>query len=75
MELNFKLGFEQLLFLAKQLPLKQKRKLAEALQSELHQKQKPSDLQKLLMKGPTWSNAEYKAFLKRKNQIDKFPSL
>ena len=74
MELNFKLGFEQLLFIVKRLPMKQKRKLIAELQSELNRKEKPTDLQKLLLNGPIWKNTEYQAFLKRKEHVDKFTS-
>ena len=75
MELSFKLGFEQLLHLVKQLSIHDKKKLANALETELQKDNSTIDLHQLLLHGPTWSKKEYNEFLKRKKQVNKFPAL
>lgn len=70
MNLNVEIGFEQLLFLVKQLPEKQRKLLAEALASAEAQKPSENKLQKILLTGPVWSEEEYRMVLKTEEQID-----
>jgi hypothetical protein len=75
MEIKLKLDFNQILMLIHQLSISEKRKIATQLQVDLDRKQKSgNDLQRFLLKGPTWTDKEYKEFQKRRKQVNKFPS-
>ncbi|MEP7168877.1 MAG: hypothetical protein ABI855_05855 [Bacteroidota bacterium] len=74
MEIKLKLGLNQVLSLIRQLSISEKRKIAKELQIELRSLSNGNDLQKLLLNGPTWTNKEYKDFLKKRNQLNNFPS-
>jgi hypothetical protein len=71
MNVNVEIGFEQLLYLVKQLPAKQKKQLVEAIQKvETKSPLSPNNLQKLLLTGPVWTEEEYQNVLKTREQMN-----
>ena len=80
MELTFNIDYEQLLHLISQLPEEQQEKLLEDLQKK--SKTKPSskakksqpltDLQKLLLQAPTWTDEEYQQYKEAKKHLNQF---
>ena len=71
MKISLELKFDQLLQFIRQLSLQEKKKLLEVVKNEVAQEEKPSELQQLLLKGPTWSEEEYKRFLIAREQLNK----
>lgn len=71
MKVNIELNYEQLLASIKQLPLAERKRLLEALTKDVQTEKKPNQLQELLLKGPTWSEADYQKFLKTREQLNK----
>ncbi|MBK7869580.1 MAG: hypothetical protein IPJ74_02300 [Saprospiraceae bacterium] len=74
MKISLELKFEQLLQFIQQLSLHEKKKLLEAVQQEVAQEEQQTELQALLLKGPTWSEEEYENFLNARKQLDKVGS-
>ena len=71
MRLSVDLKFEQLLAFINQLPLREKKRLVKAVMQDINQQEKePTNLQKLLLSGPTWSDEEYKAFLDAQSEVN-----
>jgi chemotaxis regulatin CheY-phosphate phosphatase CheZ len=71
MRLSVELKFEQLLAFVSQLPLREKKRLVKAVMQDIVQHEKaPTNLQKLLLAGPTWSDEEYNAFLEAQAQVN-----
>lgn len=71
MNLNVEIGFEQLLYLVKQLPAKQRKQLVEAVQKEdATPPPSPNNLQELLLTGPVWTEEEYQNVLKTREQMN-----
>ena len=71
MKISLELKFDQLLQFVRQLSLQEKKQLLEVVKNEVAQEEKPSELQQLLLKGPTWSEEEYKRFLISREQLNK----
>jgi hypothetical protein len=71
MKISLELKFEQLLQFIQQLSLQEKKKLLEVVQQEVAQEEQQTELQALLLQGPTWSEEEYQDFLIAKTQLDK----
>ncbi|MBI4649038.1 MAG: hypothetical protein HY738_21230 [Bacteroidia bacterium] len=76
MILNIDIGYEQILNFIRQLSFPDKKKLFLELHKEVEiskKQDKPvSSLQKLLLQGPTWTEQEYKNFLKTRDQLNQF---
>ncbi|MCE7925499.1 MAG: hypothetical protein DYG98_20795 [Haliscomenobacteraceae bacterium CHB4] len=70
MNLNLEIGYEQLLKLVMQLPSKQRKQLAEAIQKAETASQPPNNLQELLLTGPVWTEEEYQNVLKTREQLN-----
>ena len=70
MNLNLEIGYEQLLKLVMQLPSKQRKQLAEAIQKAETAPQPPNNLQELLLTGPVWMEEEYQNVLKTREQLN-----
>lgn len=71
MNLNLEIGYEQLLKLVMQLPSKQRKQLAEAIQkAETPPSLQPNNLQELLLTGPVWTEEEYQNVLKTREQLN-----
>jgi hypothetical protein len=71
MRLSVDLKFEQLLAFISQLPLREKKRLVKAVMQDIDQQERePTNLQKLLLSGPTWSDDEYKAFLDVQSEVN-----
>jgi hypothetical protein len=70
MNLNLEIGYEQLLKLVLQLPASQRKKLAEAIQKTETSAPQPGNLQELLLTGPVWTEEEYEAVLKTREQLN-----
>ncbi|MCW5921070.1 MAG: hypothetical protein KIS77_01915 [Saprospiraceae bacterium] len=70
MNLNLEIGYEQLLKLVMQLPSKQRKQLAEAIQKAEAAPQQPNNLQELLLTGPVWTEEEYQNVLKTREQLN-----
>jgi len=71
MKISLELQFDQLLQFIRQLSLKDKKLLLDMVQKEVSREEKPNDLQKLLLAGPTWSEEEYQNFLTARQQLEK----
>ena len=75
MEIKVNIGFEQLLFFLKHLAFEEKKKIFTELQKEfLFTPKKANKLQQILLKGPTWSEKEFKNYCLTKEQLNHFPS-
>ena len=80
MELIFNIDYEQLLHLISQLPEEQQEKLLEDLQkkskvkpsSKAKKSQPLTDLQKLLLQAPTWTDEEYQQYKEAKKHLNQF---
>ena len=71
MTISLELKYEQLLAFVRQLPLKEKKRLIKAVLTEISQEEKEkTNLQKLLLAGPTWGEEEYQAFLEAQAQVN-----
>ena len=73
MDLRIEIGFEQLLYLVLQLPPNQKKKLVEVLTKPVEKVEKKgqlTDLQKLLLTGPVWSDEQIEMVLTTKKQLN-----
>lgn len=70
MNLNLEIGFEQLLKLVMQLPSKQRKQVAEAIQKAESNPEQPQKLQELLLTGPVWTEEEYQYVLKTREQLN-----
>ncbi|MBV6439006.1 MAG: hypothetical protein EPGJADBJ_00636 [Saprospiraceae bacterium] len=70
MNLNLEIGYEQLLKLVMQLPSKQRKQLAEAIQKAETPSPQPNNLQELLLTGPVWTEEEYQNVLKTREQLN-----
>ena len=73
MKMNVNIGLEQILDFIRQLPFNEKEKLVSEIQKERNVKSKTNQLQKVLLQGPTWSEKEYKNYLKTRVQLNRFP--
>lgn len=71
MKISLELKMEQLLQFIQQLSLQEKKQLLEAVQHEVAQEEQQTELQALLLQGPTWSEEEYQDFLTARAQLDK----
>ena len=75
MRLSFEISFEQLLMYVKQLSFSEKKMLVAEIQNEMvvkEEKRKPNALQELLLQGPTWTETEYKNYLRTHEQLNQF---
>ncbi len=71
MRISLELKYEQLLAFVNQLPLKEKKRLVKAVLNDITQAEKEkTNLQKLLLTGPTWGEEEYQAFLEAQAQVN-----
>lgn len=70
MNINLEIGYEQLLKLVMQLPSKQRKQLAEAIQKAETLSPQPNNLQELLLTGPVWTEEEYQNVLKTREQLN-----
>jgi hypothetical protein len=71
MNINLEIGYEQLLKLVMQLPSKQRKQLAEAIQkAETPSSPQPNNLQELLLTGPVWTEEECQNVLKTREQLN-----
>lgn len=71
MRLSVDLKFEQLLAFISQLPLREKKRLVKAVLQDIDKQEKePTNLQKLLLAGPTWTDEEYSTFLEAQAQVN-----
>ncbi len=71
MELRINLDYNQILGLIHQLPVNEIEKLAIALQSEVSSKKQSRSIQELILKAPTWSDADFKDYQEARNHINK----
>lgn len=71
MELKLNIDYNQILGLIHQLPEKEIRKLATALQSEILSKKSSRSIQELILQAPTWSDSDFNAFQETRNYINK----
>lgn len=75
MELNLNIGYEQLLFLIKQLPANQIEKLKKDIEInyKLVQTEKEiSELQKFLLNGPVMSKEQYDTYLENRKHFNQW---
>ena len=70
MNLNLEIGYEQLLKLVMQLPSKQRKQLAAAIQKAETAPPSPNNLQELLLTGPVWTEDEYQNVLRTREQLN-----
>lgn len=61
---------EQLLQFIQQLSLQEKKQLLKVVQHEVAQQEQQTELQALLLQGPTWSEEEYQDFVVARNQLN-----
>jgi len=75
MELSLNIGYEQLLFLIKQLPANQIEKLKNDIEINykfVQSEQEISEFQKFLLKGPVMSKEQYNTFLENRKHFNQW---
>ena len=71
MLLHLNIQPQDLFAIVKQLPVSELKKLSTVIDTELKSKSKNSDLKKLLLNSPTWTEDEYKKHLENRASINK----
>lgn len=72
MQIQEEIGFDQLVELAKQLPLKQWTKLKKEVEKEKNIKNVPSDLETFLLHAPTFSKKQLDEIAKARKAISQW---
>ena len=74
MEANIHIGYDQIMGMIHQLPRNDIKKLLKNIQAEFFAEKPlsktPSELQNILLKAPTWSETEYKEYLKAREHLN-----
>lgn len=73
MNINLNIAYKDLVNIVKQLPVSDLKKLNSTINKEIVVKKqtKRTDLQSLILKFPTWSDAEYENYQTARNHINK----
>ena len=72
MQVEVEIGFEQLVKLAKQLPVKKWAKLKQEVEKEQPALDKPADLESFLLNAPTFSKKQIDAIKKTRKAINQW---
>lgn len=71
MALRMELDYNQILKLIHQLPKKEIERLSYLLQKEIESKNSPKALQEIILKAPTWTDAELNEYKEARGHLNK----
>jgi hypothetical protein len=73
MQVNFNIAYKDLVGIVKQLPVSELKKLNTTIINEINVKtqSKVTDLQSLILKAPTWTDAEYNEYQSVREHFNK----